>query len=96
MVDIYSDDVCGCTINAASGTLTPMTGSPLGVGGEPESLAIDPQGRFLYVPNTLTDDVSAFTVDTSSGALTPVTGRRSEPARLPRALRSIQLASSST
>jgi 6-phosphogluconolactonase len=65
----------------AAGNLTPVAGSPFsaGVGAiNPNFMATDPEGKFLYVANytggAAPATVSGFTVDASSGALTPVAG----------------------
>lgn len=48
-------------------------GSPFAVGSFPESMAVTPQGAFLYVNNPSDDTISAFSVDLD-GFLTPVPG----------------------
>jgi len=61
-------------VNAATGALTPITGSPFPSGSN-LYLTLDPQNRFLYA--SITDPpgaVGAFTVDSTSGALTEVAG----------------------
>jgi 6-phosphogluconolactonase len=40
----------------------------------PESIAVDPFGRFVFVPNTATNNVSAYTIDPLTGTLTQVAG----------------------
>ena len=37
-------------------------------------MAVDPSGKFAYVPNLGSNNISAYTIDATSGALTPVTG----------------------
>lgn len=61
---------------AASGALTPI-GTPVAAGPDPIQLAMDPQGRFLYVVDcgsscTQPDTVMAFSINQSTGALTAV------------------------
>ena len=64
----------------ASGTLTPVAGSPFSTGPSginPMDMVTDPDGRFLYVANFIGGtggSISAFTVDPNSGALTPMAG----------------------
>jgi 6-phosphogluconolactonase (cycloisomerase 2 family) len=66
----------------ASGTLTPLAGSPFStstgsLGVNPIDMAMDPEGKFLYVSNYTggsSGSISAFTVNTNSGALTPIAG----------------------
>ena len=61
----------------ADGALTPVPGSPFTVGGGasfgPQAVAVDPTGKFVYVPNVFLDNVSVFHIG-NNGALTPVTG----------------------
>ena len=70
-----SGSVSVYSIDATSGALTPVTGSPFGdADGEPYGLAVDPTGKFAYVTNLFSNNVSAYTIDATSGALTPVAG----------------------
>jgi probable HAF family extracellular repeat protein len=72
-----SNDVSGYILNAATGTLTPMEGSPFHTGKSgPTSVAVDPAGRFLYVTNqnAWDNDVAGFSMDRATGKLTPVPG----------------------
>lgn len=69
------------TINASTGQLTPVTGSPWETeGGEAAQVTVDPSGKFVYVLNegnfieSADGSVSAFTIDGGTGALTPVMG----------------------
>lgn len=58
----------------STGNLTELTqlGSPYSVGTQPEGIAIDRAGKFLYVTNYGDGTVSAFSIDSKSGALTPM------------------------
>jgi len=70
----YSDnDVSAYTINATTGALTQITGSPFPAGVAPLSVTVDPSGKFAYVAN-YSDNVSAYTINATTGALTPVSG----------------------
>jgi 6-phosphogluconolactonase len=60
------------TINAATGALTPVAGSPFSVGPCPCVITIDPSGKFAYVANGQSGTVNAYTVDATSGVLTSV------------------------
>jgi 6-phosphogluconolactonase len=58
--------VSAYTINATTGALTPIVGSPFAVGSDPTFVAVSPNGRFAYV--TISSDagigsVSAYTID---------------------------------
>src|SRR5260370_3002946 len=67
-------DVSAFSIDGTTGMLTPVPGSPFPVGQFPESVTVDPTGRFVYVANGGSWDVSAYTIDGTTGALTPVAG----------------------
>jgi lactonase family protein with 7-bladed beta-propeller len=61
----------------SGGALTPVPGSPFPAGDTPDSVAVDPTGRFAYVVNVAISGqlgaVSAFSIG-PNGALTPVPG----------------------
>ncbi len=68
-----SDDTLSIyTVNAATGQL--RGNGYIQAGSHPNSVCLDPSGKFAYVTNNLTNNVSAFVVDPVSGALTPVPG----------------------
>jgi DNA-binding beta-propeller fold protein YncE len=50
------------------------TGPPFLAGSSPNSVAVDPSGKFAYVANGGDGTVSAYIVDSTTGALSPVTG----------------------
>jgi 6-phosphogluconolactonase len=60
----------------ADGALTPVKGSPFAAGNGPDSLAIDPTGKFIYAVNQSGSysTISGYTIDLTSGALTPIKG----------------------
>jgi 6-phosphogluconolactonase (cycloisomerase 2 family) len=66
------------SINAETGALTPTTGSPFALGhplgSTTGSLAIDPEGTFLYATDINAGVVVGFSVNSSTGALTPLSG----------------------
>ena len=65
--------VSAYSINANTGALTPVPGSPFVAGLEPESVTVNPAGTFAYVANS-GGTVSAYSINASTGALTPVPG----------------------
>jgi 6-phosphogluconolactonase (cycloisomerase 2 family) len=73
-----STSVYAYTIDAASGALTAVPGSPFTTGENPVSAAVDVSGRFLFVANGANtangNSVSAFSIDSNTGALTAVPG----------------------
>jgi 6-phosphogluconolactonase (cycloisomerase 2 family) len=70
-----TNNVSGFSINQTSGALVEHAGSPfspLAPGTNPQSVAADPLGRYLYVVNQISDNVSAFSIAPGSGILTAV------------------------
>jgi 6-phosphogluconolactonase len=69
-------NVSAYAVNATTGALTPVPGSPFATGVQPSSVAINPNGQFAYVANEGLEvgDVSVYTINASNGALTPVPG----------------------
>lgn len=75
-----SNSVSGYAIDAATGSLTPIPGSPFATGLHPVAVAADPSGRFLAVanmgdpPSATFGNLSAYLIDPVTGVLTPVDG----------------------
>ncbi len=67
-------NVSAYAINAGTGALTAVTGSPFAAGSKTYSVALNPAGTFLYATNYDDDTVSAYTINSSTGALTGVMG----------------------
>lgn len=66
-------------IDATSGALSEVAGSPFDTSTNPVALSFDPAGRYLYVGHLLgggapTFNVRGYTVDATTGALTAVPG----------------------
>ncbi len=80
MTNFGDNNISGYTIDSATGALTTIAGSPFASGGAgPQSAALDPSGKFLYVVNGSLenfsgDNVSGYTINPTTGALTPITG----------------------
>jgi 6-phosphogluconolactonase len=74
VVNSRSDNISAFTVDAASGALTPIPGSPFPTGQNPVALAIDASNTFLYVANQTDATLSAFSIDRTSGVLTAVAG----------------------
>jgi 6-phosphogluconolactonase (cycloisomerase 2 family) len=66
--------VSAFAIDSGTGALTPIAGSPFTTGNDPQGIAIDPSGKFLYTANSQDNTLSAFTIDASSGTLTAASG----------------------
>src|ERR1700674_906132 len=70
----HYDGVSAYTVNATSGALTAVPGSPFPAGNAPAGLAVDPAGKFVYVANNFGDTVLGFAINAGNGALTAVPG----------------------
>ena len=64
-------DVSAYIINATTGTLSEVAGSPFPTGTNPSSVTVDPSGKFAYVANQASGDVSAYAINAATGALIP-------------------------
>ena len=78
-----SNDVAAYSIDATTGVLKKVKGSPFAAGTGPYSVAVEPSGKFAYVANLGSNNVSAYAIDANSGALTPVNGSPFEAAHEP-------------
>jgi 6-phosphogluconolactonase len=79
--------VLGYTVDAATGALTPVPGSPFPTSGTGSgAVAVDPHGGFVYVTNGNSNSVSAFSINTATGALTDVSGSPFPSTSLPSAI----------
>ena len=64
-----SGTVSAYAIDATSGALTTIAGSPFAAGAGSSSIDADPTGRYVYVANLLNDTFSAFSINSTSGIL---------------------------
>jgi 6-phosphogluconolactonase (cycloisomerase 2 family) len=79
--DCSAGSVSAYTVNSSTGALSAVSGSPFVAGDDPQSVTVDPSGRFAYVangcgssPDCLAGSVSAYTINSSTGALRAVAG----------------------
>ena len=70
---IGSDDVEAFTIDASTGALTAVSGSPFPAANNPQSLVVAPTGSTLYAGGA---GIYEFAIDSSTGALTPIGGHQ--------------------
>lgn len=68
-----SNNVSVLSLNSTTGTLTPVTGSPVTVGTGPVAIAVDPSGKFVFVANQTSNNLSVFSISPPS-TLVPVAG----------------------
>jgi 6-phosphogluconolactonase (cycloisomerase 2 family) len=60
-------------INASTGALTPVSGSPYATGRQPYSVVVNPAGTDVYVANQLDSTITGYSV-ASGGVLTALSG----------------------
>ncbi len=65
-----TDNVSVFSIDAGSGALTPVNGSPFPANTGPTEILITPSGKFVYVSNPVIGTITAFTFSNSDGTLT--------------------------
>jgi 6-phosphogluconolactonase (cycloisomerase 2 family) len=73
-VDKTPGFVSGFKIDANSGALTVIAGSPFAAGNSPDSVIVHPSGKFLYAANYEDNTISGYTIDPTTGVLTPIAG----------------------
>jgi 6-phosphogluconolactonase len=71
---IVQGDISAYVINSSTGALTPVAGSPFLTGSAPQTVRVDPSGRYAYVTNLDSSGISAYLINSSTGALTPIAG----------------------
>ncbi|MBI3657213.1 MAG: beta-propeller fold lactonase family protein [Acidobacteria bacterium] len=67
VVNQASNNISGYSIDATSGALTSIAGSPFTAGSEPRSIAL--AGAFAYVVNQGSNNCSVYSIDAVSGVL---------------------------
>ncbi len=65
--------LCGFSIDPMTGAYIPFPGTPVATGSNPNAMAIDPSGTFLFVLGDI-DKVWAYTLDPATGVATAVAG----------------------
>ena len=71
---VPNNQIVAESIDATTGALSPVIGSPFATGSQPSWVAINPAGTFLYSANVGDNTISAFSVNASSGRIRQVSG----------------------
>jgi 6-phosphogluconolactonase (cycloisomerase 2 family) len=58
------------SLDASTGALTPVPGSPFPSGPQPGPMAIDPTGKFVLVADSGNNNLTPYTIDSTTGSLT--------------------------
>lgn len=74
VADSGDNDLSAYTVDALSGALSPITGSPFSAGSSPQSVAVDVRGKLAYLANKASNNISGYTIDQSTGAIIQLTG----------------------
>src|SRR5512136_277907 len=61
------------SVNASTGTLTEIGGSPFATGPSPRAFAVHPTGKFAYIVSG-SSGVFAYAINSLTGALTAIAG----------------------
>jgi 6-phosphogluconolactonase (cycloisomerase 2 family) len=72
--NLDSDTVSAFRVDAATGALSAVAGSPFAAGNGPIGISLHPSGKFAYAANSVSDDISGYAVDAVTGELTPSIG----------------------
>lgn len=71
---LSSGNVSGYTIDAGTGSLTAIPGSPFPAGNNPGGIAVDLSGRFVYTANDGSSTSSGYVINPSTGGLISIPG----------------------
>ena len=69
--------IAAVSVNAATGAVTPITGSPFASGDNPSSATVDPKGTLLYVTNKGSNEVWTYMI-AGNGTLTALYKARTQ------------------
>jgi 6-phosphogluconolactonase (cycloisomerase 2 family) len=72
MADLDADGVRVFPVASDGSVGAEIAGSPFASGAAPRDIALDPSGKFVFVPNEGDLNVTAFAINASTGALTLV------------------------
>jgi 6-phosphogluconolactonase len=65
-----SNDLSGYSIDATSGALTPVAGSPYLLSVDTSDVTVEPPGKFVYVTDSTDGTVTGYAISAATGALT--------------------------
>ena len=63
-----SNNISAYSVDATTGALTTIAGSPFAAGKLPIAIAVDPTGSYAYVANQTDATISAFTIERAAAA----------------------------
>ena len=72
---LISGGIAAFTVNASTGALSDVPGSPFPTSNQPFALATDSLGKFLYsIGGSSNNAIEGFSIDANTGALTAIAG----------------------
>lgn len=74
VANVNSSNVSGFRLNANTGTLSAVPGSPFAAGANPFRVVADPSGVFLYAINANGSSLDAYRIDPETGSLSNIPG----------------------
>ena len=69
-----ADGLANYSIDATSGALTAVAGSPFAAGANTSEASVDPSDRFAYLTNTDDSTITGYAINASTAVLTPLPG----------------------
>ncbi len=84
--NVNGNTVSAYGVDASTGSLTQIPGSPFRAGANPYFVAVHPPGNFLYADNGNEQSVSAYSLDSMTGALTEIAGSPFTVGSIPEAM----------
>jgi 6-phosphogluconolactonase (cycloisomerase 2 family) len=72
VVNKDSNNISAFAINAATGSLTMVPGSPWATALAPTGVAVEPSGRFVYVANSGDGSLSVYSLEGATGELSDI------------------------
>ncbi len=74
VANLLSNNISAFSIDALTGALTSITGSPFASGARPFGIVVHPSSRFAYATNSSDNTVSAYRIDPGTGAMAVIAG----------------------
>ncbi len=72
--DVGNGEITAYSIDPSTGELTELSASPFPTGDHPNWVAVEPIGKFLYVPNSDANNISVYNIDVATGNISQVPG----------------------
>jgi 6-phosphogluconolactonase len=86
VANVNANTVSAFQLNADTGALSAVPGSPFAAGANPFRVVAEPSGRFLYVSNVNGSSLSVYRIDGQTGALSMIPGSPVPTGPLPEAI----------